>query len=66
MTKGGNWELIWSKKTNATQISFPENGDFITYPQTFNLPKSDEFGNTVYHRFKVTAENASGLSFGRI
>jgi hypothetical protein len=61
MTAAGNWELIWTKKTNAAQLSFPENGDFVTYPQTARLLKTDEFGNTMYHRFKVTVENASGL-----
>jgi len=61
MTAGGNWELIWSKKTNAAQISFPENGDFVTSPQTAYLPKEDELGNIIYHRFKVMVENANSL-----
>lgn len=61
MNSRGNWEKLWSKKTNAALIEFPENGDFITWPQTANLPKLDEDGNTIYHRFKVVVENASGL-----
>jgi hypothetical protein len=61
MNSRGNWEKLWSKKTNAALIEFPENGDFVTWPQTANLPKVDEEGNTVYHRFKVSVENASGL-----
>lgn len=61
MNSSGNWEKIWSKKTNSALIEFPENGDFVTWPQTANLPKLDADGNTIYHRFKVVVENASGL-----
>lgn len=61
MNSRGNWEKLWSKKTNAALIEFPENGDFVTWPQTANLPKVDAEGNTIYHKFKVMVENASGL-----
>jgi hypothetical protein len=61
MNDRGNWEKLWSKKTNAATIEFPENGDFVTWPQTANLPKLDADGNVIYHRFKVSVENASGL-----
>jgi hypothetical protein len=61
MSTRGTWEKLWSKKTNATQITFPENGDFVTWPQTANLPKLDADGSVIYHRFKVAVENASGL-----
>lgn len=61
MNSKGNWEKLWSKKTNSAQVSFPENGDFTTWPQTANLSKLDDEGNVIYHRFKVSVENASGL-----
>lgn len=57
----GNWEKIWTKKSNAAQITFPENGDFVTWPQTANLAKMDGDGNVIYHYFKVSVENGSGL-----
>ncbi|HUC82982.1 MAG TPA: hypothetical protein VMR70_18885, partial [Flavisolibacter sp.] len=61
MNSKGNWERLWSKKTNDGQISFPENGDFAAWPQTANLQTLDGEGNPIYHRFKVSVENANGL-----
>lgn len=57
----GNWEKLWTKKTNNAQITFPENGDFLNFPIMSSLSKIDNEGNVIYHRFKVSVENASGL-----
>ena len=61
MNDKGNWEKLWSKKTNDLLITFPENGDFTNYPQMENILKIDDDGNAIYHRFKVAVENANGL-----
>jgi hypothetical protein len=61
MNNKGNWENLYSVKTNNQQIDFPKNGNFSDYPQMALLNKTDEDGNTIYHRFKITVENASGL-----
>lgn len=51
MTSSGNWKLLETIKTNDKNIFY----------NMGNLEKTDEDGNTLYHRFKVTVENASGL-----
>lgn len=61
MNSKGNWELLWKVASNNSTINYPENGDFGTFPATAYLPKKDDDGNTIYYRFKVVAENASGL-----
>lgn len=52
MTSSGNWEKIYETRTNNAAIEF-------TLPQP--LDKYDAEGNSIYHRFKVDTENASGL-----
>ncbi len=52
MTSSGNWATIDSIKSNDPAIE---------YPLTDALTKTDEDGNTLYHRFKLTVENSSGL-----
>lgn len=61
MNSKENWELLTKIKTNDSQTTFPVNGDFTNYPQMETLLKIDDDGNTIYHRFKVSVENASGL-----
>lgn len=51
MTSSGNWQLLNTTKTNDKNIFY----------QAGNLLKIDDDGNTIYHRFKVNVENASGL-----
>ena len=57
----GNWELLWVKKSNQNSFTFPENNDFTSFPIMAFLPKFNEDGNEIFHRFKVEVENASGL-----
>jgi hypothetical protein len=61
MNSKGNWEMLYNIKSNKTTLDFPDNGDFANYPVMSLLPKTDDDGNTIYHRFKVNVENASGL-----
>jgi len=61
MNAKGNWDLIWSKKTNISLINVPERNNFHDYPDLGNLKKLDNSGNVIYHRFKLVVENASGL-----
>jgi hypothetical protein len=51
MTSSGNWQLLNTIKTNDINIFY----------QAGNLLKIDDDGNTIYHRYKVNVENASGL-----
>ena len=60
MNSRGQWQLLWSQKSNESQ-SFPPDSDFVNYPATAMLDKLDDNGNVIYHRFKITVENASGL-----
>ncbi len=52
MNNSGNWaELGRIERENASmQYALPD-----------SLPKTDEDGETIYYRFKVTVENSSGL-----
>ncbi|MBS1914163.1 MAG: hypothetical protein JST22_19400 [Bacteroidetes bacterium] len=62
MNSAGNWVKIYDVKPDlaATSMSYPPGGDFTTYPETADLLKDDN-GTTLYYRFKVVVENASGL-----
>lgn len=53
MNSAGNWNKIYEIKSND------ENDLKYTFPDP--IPKVDEDGKTIYHRFKVSVENASGL-----
>ena len=53
MNSVGNWNKI-------TEIASNDVND-LTYTFADPLIKLDDDGNTVYHRFKVTVENSSGL-----
>ncbi len=52
MNEIGNWELVDKFKSNDTNIFYKSPEDLV---------KEDEDGNTIYHRYKVDVENASGL-----
>ncbi len=53
MNSVGNWNKLFEVQSNdETDLAFP-----FSDP----VPKVDEDGNTIYHRFKVTVENSSGL-----
>jgi hypothetical protein len=61
MNSKGNWQKLHTVKSNKYQLDFPEGGNFNNYPNMALLRKTDDEGNTIYHRFKVSVENASGL-----
>jgi hypothetical protein len=53
MNSRGNWNKVTEIRSNdETDLHFT-----FTDP----VPKTDEDGDTIYHRFKVTVENSSGL-----
>lgn len=58
MTAKGNWELIKTTRTNDASINVPLTGTTLN---NGSLNKQDSDGNEIFHHFKVTAENASGL-----
>ena len=53
MNSVGNWNKLHEVKSN-------DQND-LTYAFADPVPKVDDDGNTIYHRFKVTVENSSGL-----
>lgn len=58
MNSNGDWVTIYSIKTNNNVTVDLANTDLGTN----TLPKEDpDSGSTIYHRFKVRVENASGL-----
>ncbi len=54
----GNWEKIFSIKTNTDPVVVPLSSTTFT---ASNLYKQDADLNTIYHRFRVQVENSSGL-----
>ncbi|MBS1914046.1 MAG: hypothetical protein JST22_18815 [Bacteroidetes bacterium] len=59
MTAQGQWQKVTDfLPSNASQISYDWSADHAGDP---DLPKIDADGNPVYHRFKVTVLNSSGL-----
>ncbi len=50
----GNWTLLGTDQT-------PQPGQLVTFPLANALVTVDVNGNTVYNRFKVRVQNASGL-----
>ncbi|HET6224735.1 MAG TPA: hypothetical protein VFF27_00555 [Bacteroidia bacterium] len=52
MNDTGNWNLLDKFKSNDTNLIYKVSAD---------LAKEDEDGNTIFHRYKVDVENASGL-----
>jgi hypothetical protein len=58
MTATGNWELITTERTNDDTIKINLASTLLN---SGILNKQDDDGNTIYHHFKVVAENASGL-----
>jgi hypothetical protein len=58
MTRTGNWQKIYQTKSYApvTTVNLVD-----TDLQIADLLKQDEDNNTIYHRFRVQVENASGL-----
>ena len=65
MTSAGNWSLMHQIQSNDDVISYPPDDggspDFANFPETASLLKEDAEGRSLYHRFKVDVENASGL-----
>lgn len=66
MNESGNWDVIYTVKSNESILQYPpldENNqpDFTNFPETALLHRYDEYGNQVYHRFRVEVENSSGL-----
>lgn len=59
MNQTGNWQKIYQIKSNDSLISV--NLADTEWQQNDSLVKEDDDGNTIYHRFKVGVENASGL-----
>lgn len=58
MTSSGNWQKIYEVKSNDLVISV----DLVdTDLQDGSIVKQDEDENTIYKRFRVQAENSSGL-----
>jgi hypothetical protein len=53
MNSVGNWNKL-------TEISSNDETE-LNYTFSDPVPKTDEDGDTIYHRFKVTVENSSGL-----
>jgi len=58
MNEKGNWVKILQESNNNDPVSV-----YLSDANGFgsNLNKEDSDGNTIYHRFKVEVENASGL-----
>lgn len=66
MNSSGNWEEIYSIKSNDDVMQYPplDGGgqpDFTNFGETAVLPRQDENGTAIYHRFRVQVENSSGL-----
>ncbi|MFN8395582.1 MAG: hypothetical protein U0176_13160 [Bacteroidia bacterium] len=64
MNSKGNWNKIYEIQSNdPMDLIYPPQGFFgnPNYHETAWLVKEDDDGNPLYHRFKVVAENASGL-----
>lgn len=51
MTSFGNWELIETYERSSTPMQY----------DVSQLPANDEYGNAVYHHFKVEVANTSGI-----
>lgn len=66
MNSRGNWNDMYQVNQKTGVMTYPPmdslgQPDFVTYDKTASLAKKDEDGNTIYHRFRVVVENASGL-----
>lgn len=68
MNNSGNWVKIGLLETNAAVVLFPlvnrdpvNIDDLWDYWNADQLIKQDDGNGTIYHHFKVVAENASGL-----
>lgn len=65
MNDSGNWQEIYKIKSNDDVIQYPPlvggSPDFINFDATAILPREDENGTPIYHRFRVQVENSSGL-----
>ncbi len=66
LNANGNWVQLYSEKVTDTPMQYPPLNvssmpDFVNYPETVSLPRVDENGNAVYHRYRVQVENSSGL-----
>jgi hypothetical protein len=65
MNNSGNWQEVYKIKSNDDVIQYPPivggSPDFINFDATAILPREDENGTPIYHRFRVQVENSSGL-----
>lgn len=65
MNASGNWEQVYQIKSNEAVNQYPPivagSPDFVNFNATAVLPRLDENGNPIYHRFRVQVENSSGL-----
>ncbi len=65
MNASGNWETIYTVKSDDAVMQYPPlvsgSPDFVNFDVTAILPREDEDGNPIYHRFRVQVENSSGL-----
>ena len=66
LNESGNWVEIYRTKVKDADMQYPpldgaNNPDFGGFPETAFLPRVDDNGNAIYHRFRVQVENSSGL-----
>ena len=65
MNDSGNWVELYNTKQKTGTLHYPPlvNGvhDFTNYTATVQLPRKNEDGEAIYHRFRVQVENSSGL-----
>lgn len=65
MNSAGNWNTIYTIKTNDSEIQYPplDGGvpDFINFTETKELLRHDDNNDAIYYRFRVQVENSSGL-----
>jgi hypothetical protein len=66
LNSSGNWVEFYSIKMKDGDMQYPpldhsDNADFTNYDKTNSLPRLDESGNAIYHRFRLHVENSSGL-----
>lgn len=65
MNASGNWQEVYKIKSNEAVNQYPPivggSPDFVNFDATALLPREDENGNSIYHRFRVQVENTSGL-----
>ena len=66
LNASGNWVQFHSVTVKTGNMQYPpldsmNNPDFTYFDKTVSLPKIDDDGRVIYHRFRVQVENSSGL-----